>query len=145
MPRSAEPIDELARTHDIERDLLGADREQVEIARDDRLGAAGCRERREIVVVEIATDRRVGAGLLAAPTQSLGRRSFRRALAQTPIAALRTVPKRSGEWRSVSSSLALRARLVDGWRVDVGDVLVDVRLGEPAGDGELVDDQAPGG
>jgi hypothetical protein len=34
-------------------ELLGVDREQVEVIGDDRLGAAGCRERDEVVVARI--------------------------------------------------------------------------------------------
>jgi hypothetical protein len=59
VPASAEPINELAPPDHLEQELLRVDCEQVEIAGDDRVSAAGCRERDEVVVVGIPANRRV--------------------------------------------------------------------------------------
>ena len=59
---SAEPINELARRDDLEREMVRVDREQVEIAGDDRVSTGGRRERDEVVVVGIAANRRVRTG-----------------------------------------------------------------------------------
>jgi hypothetical protein len=53
--RSGQAVDQLAWGEDLDRDSVGVDREQVEVAGDDRIGAAGGGERDEVVVTVVAT------------------------------------------------------------------------------------------
>jgi hypothetical protein len=52
--RSGEAVDEPAWCEDLDAELLGVDCVQAGIARDERVGVAGGRERDEVVVVGVA-------------------------------------------------------------------------------------------